>query len=43
MVGALFTEFQAGRAAAIAVVLFLLVLIASLAVLRATRKEAVET
>ncbi len=42
MVGALFTEFQVGRAAAIAVMLFLLVLIASLAVLRATRKEAVE-
>lgn len=42
MVGALFTEFQAGRAAAIAVVLFALVLVASLAVLRATRKEAVE-
>ena len=42
MVGALFTEFQAGRAAAIAVVLFTLVLVASLAVLRATRKEAVE-
>ena len=42
MVGALFTEFQVGRAAAIAVMLFLLVLIATLAVLRATRKEAVE-
>ncbi len=42
MVGALFTEFQAGRAAAIAVVLFVLVLVASLAVLRATRREAVE-
>lgn len=42
MVGALFTEFQAGRAAAIAVVLFALVLVASLAVLRATRREAVE-
>lgn len=42
MVGALFTEFQVGRAAAIAVVLFLLVLVGSLAVLRATRKEAVE-
>lgn len=42
MVGALFTEFQVGRAAAIAVVLFLLVLIGSLAVLRATRKETVE-
>lgn len=42
MVGALFTEFQVGRAAAIAVVLFLLVLVASLAVLRATRKESVE-
>lgn len=42
MVGTLFTEFQAGRAAAIAVLLFLMVLIASLAVLRATRKEAVE-
>lgn len=42
MVGTLFTEFQVGRAAAIAVLLFLMVLIASLAVLRATRKEAVE-
>lgn len=42
MVGALFTEFQVGRAAAIAVVLFVLVLVASLAVLRATRKETVE-
>jgi ABC-type sugar transport system permease subunit/ABC-type glycerol-3-phosphate transport system substrate-binding protein len=42
MVGTLFGEFQAGRAAAIAVMLFLLVLVASLAVLRATRKEAVE-
>ena len=36
MVGTLFTEFQVGRAAAIAVLLFLMVLIASLAVLRAT-------
>ncbi len=42
MVGTLFTEFQVGRAAAIAVLLFLMVLIASLAVLRATRKETVE-
>ncbi len=42
MVGALFTEFQVGRAAAIAVVLFLMVLVASLAVLRAARKEPVE-
>jgi raffinose/stachyose/melibiose transport system permease protein len=42
MVGTLFTEFQVGRAAAIAVLLFLMVLIASLAVLRAARKEAVE-
>lgn len=42
MVGALFTEFQAGRAAAIAVVLFGLVLAASLVVLRATRREEVE-
>ncbi|MBC8008574.1 MAG: sugar ABC transporter permease, partial [Burkholderiales bacterium] len=42
MVGALFTEFQVGRAAAIAVVLFILVLVASLAVLRATKKESVE-
>lgn len=43
MVGSLFTEFQAGRAAAIAVALFVLVLVASLAVLRATRREAVES
>ncbi|MCX6938010.1 MAG: extracellular solute-binding protein [Verrucomicrobia bacterium] len=42
MVGALFNEFQAGRAAAIAVVLFGLVLVASLAVLRVTRREEVE-
>jgi raffinose/stachyose/melibiose transport system permease protein len=42
MVGTLFTEFQVGRAAAIAVVLFVLVLAASLAVLRVTRREAVE-
>ncbi len=42
MVGTLFTEFQVGRAAAIAVLLFGMVLIGSLAVLRATRKEAVE-
>ncbi len=42
MVGALFNEFQAGRASAIAVVLFGLVLVASLAVLRVTRQEAVE-
>lgn len=43
MVGALFTEFQAGRAAAIAVVLFGLVLAASLVVLRATRREELES
>lgn len=43
MVGTLFTEFQVGRAAAIAVLLFLMVLIASLAVLRATRKETIES
>jgi ABC-type sugar transport system permease subunit len=43
MVGTLFTEFQVGRAAAIAVLLFGLVLTASLAVLRATRREAIET
>ena len=43
MVGTLFTEFQVGRAAAIAVLLFGLVLTASLAVLRATRREVVET
>lgn len=42
MVGTLFTEFQVGRAAAIAVVLFALVLVASLAVMRLTRREAVE-
>jgi len=42
MVGTLFTEFQVGRAAAIAVVLFCLVLAACLTVLRATRREAVE-
>jgi ABC-type sugar transport system permease subunit len=42
MVGALFNEFQAGRAAAIAVVLFGLVLVASLAVLQATRRDEVE-
>jgi ABC-type sugar transport system permease subunit/ABC-type glycerol-3-phosphate transport system substrate-binding protein len=42
MVGTLFTEFQVGRAAAIAVILFGLVLVACLAVLRATRREAVE-
>jgi raffinose/stachyose/melibiose transport system permease protein len=42
MVGTLFTEFQVGRAAAIAVLLFLMVLIASLAVLRATKKDTVE-
>jgi raffinose/stachyose/melibiose transport system permease protein len=42
MVGTLFAEFQVGRAAAIAVLLFLMVLIASLAVLRFSRKEAVE-
>jgi ABC-type sugar transport system permease subunit len=42
MVGALFNEFQAGRASAIAVLLFGLVLAASLAVLRATRKTEVE-
>ncbi len=42
MVGTLFTEFQAGRAAAIAVLLFALVMVATLAVLRATRKETVE-
>jgi raffinose/stachyose/melibiose transport system permease protein len=42
MVGTLFTEFQAGRAAAIAVLLFALVMAATLAVLRATRKETVE-
>jgi raffinose/stachyose/melibiose transport system permease protein len=43
MVGALFTEFQVGRAAAIAVMLFLMVLVGALAVLRVTRKEAVES
>lgn len=43
MVGTLFTEFQAGRAAAIAVALFILVLVASLVVLRATRREEVES
>lgn len=43
MVGTLFTEFQVGRAAAIAVLLFLMVLIASLALLRVGKKEAVET
>jgi raffinose/stachyose/melibiose transport system permease protein len=43
MVGTLFTEFQVGRAAAIAVLLFLMVLIASLALLRVSRKETVET
>jgi ABC-type sugar transport system permease subunit len=42
MVASLFTEFQVGRAAAIAVILFLLVLVTSLVVLRVTRKEAVE-
>lgn len=42
MVGTLFTEFQVGRAAAIAVLLFGLVLVACLALLRATRREAVE-
>jgi ABC-type sugar transport system permease subunit len=42
MVGTLFTEFQVGRAAAIAVLLFVLVLTGCLALLRATRREAVE-
>jgi ABC-type sugar transport system permease subunit len=42
MVGTLFTEFQVGRAAAIAVLLFVLVLVACLVLLRVTRKEAVE-
>jgi len=42
MVGTLFTEFQVGRAAAIAVVLFALVLAATGCVLRATKQEAVE-
>lgn len=42
MVGTLFTEFQVGRAAAIAVVLFVLVLAGCGAVLRVTRREAVE-
>ncbi len=39
MVGTLFGEFQAGRAAAIAVILFVLVLVGSLAVLRLSRTE----
>ncbi len=42
MVGTLFTEFQVGRAAAIAVLLFVLVLAACVALLRVTRREAVE-
>jgi ABC-type sugar transport system permease subunit len=39
MVGMLFGEFQAGRSAAIAVVLFGLVLVGSLVVLRLSRAE----
>ena len=39
MVGTLFGEFEAGRAAAIAVVLFVLVLLGSLAVLKLSRTE----
>ena len=42
MVGTLFSEFQVGRSAAIAVLLFVLVLAGCLAVLRVTRRETVE-
>jgi raffinose/stachyose/melibiose transport system permease protein len=43
MVGTLFGEFQVGRAAAIAALLFAMVMIASLVLLQATRKESVES
>ena len=42
MVSALFQEFQIGRATAIAVVMFMLVLIGSAAVMRALKRETVE-
>jgi ABC-type sugar transport system permease subunit len=42
MVTAMFKDFEVGRATAIAVVLFLLVLAASAAVLRGLKREAVE-
>jgi raffinose/stachyose/melibiose transport system permease protein len=42
MVSAMFREFQVGRATAIAVVMFVLVLVGSMAVLRGMRKETAE-
>lgn len=42
MVSTMFQEFQIGRATAIAVVMFVLVLIGSAAVMRALKREAVE-
>jgi ABC-type sugar transport system permease subunit len=42
MVSTMFQEFQIGRATAIAVVMFILVLIGSMGVMRALRREAVE-
>jgi len=42
MVSTMFQEFQIGRATAIAVVMFTLVLIGSMGVMRALRREAVE-
>jgi raffinose/stachyose/melibiose transport system permease protein len=43
MVTTMFQDFQVGRATAIAVVMFLFVLIGSLAVMRGLKREAVET
>ena len=43
MVTSMFKEFQIGRATAIAVVLFTLVLAGSAAVMRGLKREAVET
>jgi len=42
MVSSMFQDFQIGRATAVAVVMFVLVLMASAAVMRALRKETVE-
>jgi ABC-type sugar transport system permease subunit len=42
MVSTMFQEFQVGRATAIAVVMFVLVLIGSAAVMRALKRETVE-
>ena len=42
MVTSMFKEFQIGRAAAIAVVMFTLVLVASAAVMRGMKRESLE-